>query len=63
MKKIGVVIPTYNEEGNVERIYERLTNIFRTELPGYDYEILFIDNKSTDRTREILQELCNKERG
>ena len=62
MKKIGVVIPTYNEEGNVERIYERLTNIFRTELPGYDYEILFIDNKSTDRTREILQELCNKER-
>ncbi len=60
--KIGVVIPTRNEEGNVERIYERLTEIFRKELPQFDYEILYIDNKSTDRTREILEALCKRDK-
>lgn len=60
--KIGVVIPTRNEEGNVERIYERLTEIFRKELPQFDYEILYIDNKSTDRTRGILEELCKRDK-
>lgn len=60
--KIGVVIPTYNEEGNVRQIYSRLTVLFQKELPQYDYEILFIDNKSTDSTRAILQELCEKDK-
>lgn len=60
--KIGVVIPTYNEEGNVERIYQRLVKIFHEQLPEYDYEILFADNKSTDKTREILETLCQKDK-
>lgn len=60
--KIGVVIPTYNEEGNVERIYERLTKIFREQLPTYDYEILFADNKSSDNTRTILKDLCRRDK-
>ncbi|MBQ2811731.1 MAG: glycosyltransferase family 2 protein, partial [Clostridia bacterium] len=29
-------------------------------LPQYDYEILFIDNKSTDNTRKIIREICNE---
>ena len=57
-KLISVVIPTYNEEANVEPMVETLTGIFRDELPQYDYEILFIDNHSTDRTREILRRIC-----
>jgi len=61
MKKIGVVIPTYNEEGNVCEIHRRLTEIFQAELPQYDYEILFIDNKSTDSTREKLERLCRQD--
>ena len=61
MKKIGVVIPTYNEEGNVLQIYRRLTDIFKVKLPEYDYEILFIDNKSTDTTREKLKSLCQQD--
>lgn len=60
--KIGVVIPTFNEEGNVRGIYNRLSTIFQTELSRYDYEILFIDNKSTDGTRAILQELCEEDK-
>lgn len=60
--KIGVVIPTYNEEENVRRIHSRLTVLFSKQLPQYDYEILFIDNKSTDGTRMILQELCKEDK-
>ena len=45
-KKISVMIPTYNEEENARPIYEAVRNIIQQELPEYDYEILFIDNKS-----------------
>lgn len=60
--KISVVIPTFNEEGNVRNIYNRLTTIFQESLSQYDYEILYIDNKSTDDTRAILQELCKEDK-
>jgi len=56
--KISVVIPTYNEEGNVKRIYEFLTNLFHDKLSQLEYEILFIDNKSNDNTRMILENIC-----
>lgn len=58
MKKISVLIPCYNEEENVRPIYEAVWKELRESCPGYAYEILFIDNKSTDRTREILREIC-----
>ena len=41
MKKVTVVIPTYNEEGNVEKMVETLTGIFENEIKNYDFEILF----------------------
>lgn len=46
---VGVVLPCYNEEGNVDELYERLTKVF-AGLPHYTYELLFIDNASTDAT-------------
>lgn len=58
MKKISVMIPCYNEEDNVRPICDAVRNILKEELSEYDYEILFIDNKSKDRTRKILRELC-----
>ena len=57
-KTISVMIPTYNEEENARPIYEAVREEIRRELPEYDYEILFIDNKSQDRTRQIIQEIC-----
>lgn len=55
-KTISVVIPCYNEQENARPIYEAV----RAQLSAlpYSYEILFIDNKSTDRTREILRDIC-----
>ncbi|MBF1256346.1 MAG: glycosyltransferase family 2 protein, partial [Stomatobaculum longum] len=58
MKKISVVIPCYNEEENVGPMAETLVGLFRRELAAYDYELIFIDNDSQDRTREYLRALC-----
>lgn len=58
MKKISVLIPCYNEVDNVEPMSFAVTNVFKEALPQYDYEILFIDNCSTDGTREKLEKIC-----
>lgn len=58
MKKISVMIPCYNEEENVIPISKAIIDQFETNLPGYDYEILFIDNDSKDSTRAKLTLLC-----
>ena len=48
MKKISVMIPCYNEEENVVPMSRAIADIFREQLPEYDYELLFIDNDSRD---------------
>ena len=58
MKKlISIVTPCYNEEGNVEELQAQVKAVFDT-LPNYDYEHIFIDNASTDRTVEILKRMA-----
>ena len=61
MKKlISVLIPCYNEVENVGPISEAVIKEFEAKLPQYDYEIVFIDNFSTDGTREKIEFLCNE---
>lgn len=60
MKKISIMIPCYNEEENVVPMSEAIVNLFETELTAYDYELLFIDNDSSDNTRNLLREICAK---
>jgi glycosyltransferase involved in cell wall biosynthesis len=55
------MVPTYNEEENVVAMYNALTSLMAQDLPSYDYEILFIDNKSTDGTRGLIRVLCEKD--
>ena len=62
MKKISIYIPCYNEEDNVVQICDAVEHILKTELGEYDYEILLQDNKSKDRTRELIREMCKKNR-
>jgi len=61
MKTISILIPTYNEEGNVLSLYDALREQLAALEDRYDYEILFIDNKSTDSTREKLLQLCRQD--
>ena len=51
MKIISVLVPTYNEEKNVEPLYEAIKAEFENNLPKYQYELVFIDNNSKDNTR------------
>lgn len=57
MKTISIVIPCYNEEENVIPISEAVIEEMK-KLPQYDYEIIFIDNDSQDKTRELIRALC-----
>ena len=59
MKKISVVSPAYNEEGNLTPLVERVRAVF-AGLPQYRYEHLIIDNASTDGTSRELKELAQK---
>lgn len=60
MKKISIVIPTYNEQENVVPLSEAIIDVLTNKLPNYDYEIIFIDNYSTDQTRILLRGLCSE---
>lgn len=62
MQKISVLIPTYNEEENVGPLSREIIQAFQTDLPAYDYELVFIDNDSKDGTRAILKEMCRQDK-
>ena len=62
MKKISVSIPCWAEEKSVRQMYERLTKVFREQLPQYDYEIIYVDDYSPDNTREEIRKLCAENR-
>lgn len=58
MKKISVMVTTYNEKDNIAPLGEKLVQLFQEKLPNYDYEILFMDNCSTDGTQQRIEALC-----
>ncbi|GCA72579.1 putative glycosyltransferase [Microcystis aeruginosa NIES-2519] len=62
MKKITIMTPCYNEEGNVEDLYLRVKEVFN-QLPNYEYEHLFIDNASQDKTVDELKKIAQKDPG
>ena len=52
MKRISIIVPCFNEQEVIQKTYERLREL---SLPGYEKEILFVDDGSIDRTPEILK--------
>jgi polyisoprenyl-phosphate glycosyltransferase len=57
-RTISVVIPSFNEERSVQEMVDRLTAVFRDDLPRYDYEIIFVDDYSTDGTRSEIRRIA-----
>lgn len=57
MKTITVVTPCYNEEDNIEEVYRQTCEVF-ARMPDVRHEHVFIDNRSTDRTPELLRKLA-----
>ena len=62
MSRISILVPCFNEEENVLPMSRALTEVMREQLPQYDYEIVFIDNHSEDRTRVILESICHEDK-
>ncbi len=60
MKKISVLVPCFNEVENVVPLSMAIIKEFEEKLSNYEYELVFIDNFSTDGTREEIEELCNR---
>ena len=56
-KLISVMTPVYNEEGNIQNLYQAVKAQF-DKMPQYRYEHIFIDNHSTDHSREILRSIA-----
>jgi glycosyltransferase involved in cell wall biosynthesis len=59
MKTVSILVPCYNEEENVFPICNAVVSIME-KMMKYNYELVFIDNHSTDNTRILLRELCSK---
>lgn len=59
MKKISIVIPTYNEEGNIQRIRKEIETVFNSLL-NYSYEIIFVNDGSRDNTQSMIEKLANE---
>ncbi len=57
MKKISIITPCYNEEENLDELYQRIHAVM-AGLEGYDYEHILIDNASTDNSHIILRKLA-----
>ena len=57
-KRISIVTPCYNEELNAVECYRGVRRVMEEKLPHYDYEHVFCDNASLDRTADILRELA-----
>ena len=62
MKKISIVTPCFNEEGNVGELIKRVRLVMKNELSEYDYEHIFIDNASVDKTVEILKAFAHEDK-
>ena len=57
---VSIVIPAYNEEAVLIPCYERLRRILG-QMVDYDFEIVFINDGSFDRTQALVDELCQKD--
>lgn len=61
MKKVSVVVPMYYEEEVANECYKRLLEVCKG-LEQYEYEIIFVNDGSKDRTLEILEQIASKDK-
>ena len=56
MKTVTIIVPCYNEESNIDLLYDRLKKL-TDSLSGYDFQILLVNDGSKDNTLSKMQEL------
>ena len=61
MKDLTIVVPAYNEEQAIPIFYNTTKDVMEKNLPEVDYEMLFIDDGSSDKTMDVLCDLAEKD--
>ena len=62
MKKISLVIPMYYEEEVANECYEKVSSVLKKLEDKYDYEIIFVNDGSKDKTLEILENIAKDDK-
>lgn len=60
MKKISIIVPCFNEEKSVYKMCKVIKEMFEYKLNQYDYELIFVDDYSSDNTRIELEKICKE---
>ena len=60
MKKISVIVPAYNEEESLPLLYDRMKKLMEN-MSNYEFEILFVNDGSKDKTIEIIKEMRSQD--
>jgi dolichol-phosphate mannosyltransferase len=61
LKLVSIIIPVFNEEGNLPALYTALISLLRPFLSKYNHEIIFINDGSTDKSSEILEDFASRD--
>jgi len=61
-KTISIITPCFNEDSCIEDCYNKIKLLFDTKLVDYNYEHIFSDNFSTDKSIEILKKIAKKDK-
>lgn len=61
MKKITILVPAYNEEESLPQLYERVNSVMN-DMKDYEFELLFVNDGSKDKTIELIKELREKDK-
>ena len=57
--ELSIVVPAFNEEGNLEKLYTEISKVLNKQL---SYEVIFVDDGSSDRTWDIINNLNHKDK-
>jgi glycosyltransferase involved in cell wall biosynthesis len=60
MRKISVIVPCYNEQEAIPYFYDEMTRVEKT-MPDYDFEMIFVNDGSKDKTMEIILEYADRD--
>ena len=55
---LSIILPTYNEEGNIENAYHKIKEVLAPK--GIEFELVFVNDGSKDRSFEIIRQLADK---
>lgn len=61
MKKISLIVPAYNEEESLPYFYKRVSKVMNN-MVNYEFELLFINDGSKDKTIDVIKEFRNKDK-